>query len=144
MEKVRCYANEEVAINDAVERAVEECIRENILADFFRNHRREVTHMVMLDFTFERREKLIRRDSLEEGMEIGVSQGISQGETLKLVSQICRKLQKGKSVAVIAEELEEDQAIVKQICEAAAPFAPNYDEREICKTVCGELYGGME
>ncbi len=140
MEKVRCYANEEVAINDAVERAVEECIRENILADFFRNHRREVTHMVMLDFTFERREKLIRRDSLEEGMEIGVS----QGETLKLVSQICRKLQKGKSVAVIAEELEEDQAIVKQICEAAAPFAPNYDEREICKTVCGELYGGME
>ncbi len=127
VEKVRNYVNEETVLNDAVERAVEECIRENILAEFFQKHRREVTHMVALDFTFERREKLIRRDSLEEG--------ISQGETLKLVSQICRKLQKGKNATVIAEELEEEQTLVDQICEVAKSFAPNYDEQAICEAL---------
>ena len=139
VEKVRNYVNEETVLNDAVERAVEECIRENILAEFFQKHRREVTHMVALDFTFERREKLIRRDSLEEGIEIGVSQGIkqgiSQGEILKLVSLVCRKLQKGKNATVIAEELEEEQTLVDQICEVAKSFAPNYDEQAICEAL---------
>ncbi|MDE6566995.1 MAG: hypothetical protein K2K70_04575 [Lachnospiraceae bacterium] len=139
VEKVRSYAKEEMALKAAVELAVEECIREDILAEFFQKHRREVVHVAALDFTFERREQLIRRDSLEEGIEIGVSQGIkqgiSQGEILKLVSLVCRKLQKGKKAEVIAEELEEEQAIVERICEAAKPFAPDYDVQEICKVL---------
>lgn len=139
VEKVRSYVNEETVLNDAVQRAVEECIRENILAEFFQKHRREVVHVAALDFTFERREQLIRRDSLEEGIEIGVSQGIkqgiSQGEILKLVSLVCRKLQKGKNATVIAEELEEEQTLVDQICEVAKSFAPNYDEQAICEAL---------
>lgn len=135
VEKVRSYAKEEMTLKAAVELAVEECIREDILAEFFREHRREVVHVAALDFTFERREKLIRRDSLEEGIEIGVSQGIKQGEILKLVSLVCRKLQKGKNASVIAEELEEEQTLVDQICEVAKSFAPNYDEQAICKAL---------
>lgn len=131
VEKVRSYVKEEMALKAAVEHAVEECIQENILAEFFQKHRREVVHVAALDFTFERREKLIRRDSLEEGIEIG----ITQGEILKLVSLVCRKLQKGKNATVIAEELEEEQTLVEQICEVAKSFAPNYDEQAICEAL---------
>lgn len=95
--------------------------------------------MAALDFTFERREKLIRRDSLEEGiqqgiqkgLQQGVQQGISQGEITKLVTLICRKLKKGKTAAVIAEELEEDPALVESICKTAESFAPDYDTEKI-------------
>ena len=131
VEKVRTYTETEATLKNAVEHAVEECIREDILAEFFREHRREVVHVAALDFTFERREKLIRRDSLEEGIEIG----ISQGEKLKLVSLVCRKIQKGKTAAVIAEELEEDLELVEHICETAEAFAPDFDARKICKVL---------
>ena len=35
--------------------------------------------MAALDFTFERREELIRRDSLEEGIEKGIEKGREEG-----------------------------------------------------------------
>ena len=50
--------------------------------------------MAALDFTFERREELIRRDSFEEGIEKGIEKGIEEGRLL------------GKRMAVI-ESLEE-------------------------------------
>ncbi|MDE6567617.1 MAG: hypothetical protein K2K70_07790 [Lachnospiraceae bacterium] len=132
VEKVRSYAEIE-ELEDAVERAVEECICEDILAEFFREHHSEVIKMAALDFTFERREKLIRRDSLEEGYSRGREDGYSQGETAKLTSVICRKLQKGKTAETIADELEEDLETVKHICQTAESFAPEYDVHEICK-----------
>ena len=68
VEKVRRYIKQEITIKDALKRAIDECISEGILAEFFKKHRKEVIEMEALDFTFERREKLIRRDSLEEGI----------------------------------------------------------------------------
>lgn len=137
VEKVRNYAKIE-DLEDAVERAVEECICEDILAEFFREHRKEVIKMAALDFTFERREKLIRRDSLEEGRKEGMEIGYVQGETSKLVSLICRKLQKGKSVETIADELEEDLETIKRICHVAEAFSPEYDIQEICRVLQSE------
>ena len=45
--------------------------------------------MAVLDFTFERREKLIARDSREEGLEIGRRQGRTEGK-----SQVAEKMLK--------------------------------------------------
>lgn len=139
VEKVRTYEREEAALKDAVERAIDECISEDILAEFFKEHRAEVVNMAALDFTFERREKLIRRDSLEEGIAQGISQGIaqgiSQGGTIKLISLISRKLKKGKTAAVIAEELDEELSLVEYICKAAESFAPDYDTEKIYEAI---------
>ena len=65
---------QKVDLRAAINRAIDECIREGILADFFKDRRAEVLEMAVLDFTFERREKLIARDSREEGIELGRSQ----------------------------------------------------------------------
>ena len=52
-----------------------------------------------------------------------------------MIGQICRKLRKGKSVVQIADELEEDEARIKAICDAAEAFAPGYDEEKVITTV---------
>lgn len=45
----------------------------------------------------------------------------------KRISAICKKLQKGKSLAEIAEDLEEDVIDISPIYEASNHFAPDYD-----------------
>ena len=69
---------------------------------------------------------------VQQGINQGIQQGINQGEKLKLISIICRKLAKGKSVPVIAEELEQDDiTFVSEICMIAEGFAPDYDTEKI-------------
>lgn len=123
VEKVRSYAQEELTLKEAIECAIDECIREDILAEFFKEHRVEVVKVAALDFTFERRKKLIRRDSLEEGRE--------EGGLVKLISMVCRKLVRGKAPETIAEELEEELDIVEDICKVAEDYAPEYDAKKI-------------
>lgn len=43
----------------------------------------------------------------QKGVEDGEERGMSQGESLKLIDLVCRKLQKEKTLETIAEELEE-------------------------------------
>ena len=59
----------------------------------------------------------------------------SRGDELCLIRMVCRKLKKGKSVEQIAEELEEEEARIQVLCDAARDFAPEYDERKILAAV---------
>ena len=78
VEKVRAYENGAADLRAAINRAIDECIAEDILAEFFKSRRAEVLEMAVLDFTFERREKLIARDSREEGRTEGIEIGYNQ------------------------------------------------------------------
>ena len=53
-------------------------------------------------------------------------EGIEIGKTQELVSLICSKLRKGKSVDVIADEVEKDYGVVEGICVIANTFAPDF------------------
>ena len=70
---------------------------------------------------------------LDEMREEAREFGRAEGEDLKLITQICRKLKKQKMIATIAEELEEDIETVENICKAAEKFAPEYDVEQIYK-----------
>ncbi len=59
------------------------------------------------------------------------NEGREEGRKALLVSMVCKKLKKGKSVSKIAEELEEDEAHIQIICDIAAEFAPEYDVSKI-------------
>lgn len=61
--------------------------------------------------------------------------GISHGEKRKLVELVCKKLKKGYSVSQIAEALEEEQSLIKRICEVAQKYAPDYDVKCIMKEI---------
>ena len=74
--RVRKYVYEyEMKLEDAVERAVTECIRENILKDFLIENRAEVIAMSIFEFDEEREMKLIREEEYQSGLEDGIKKG---------------------------------------------------------------------
>ena len=75
----------------------------------------------------------------EEGAyarEEGKQDGKTEGETLKLINQICKKVEKGKNLEKIAEDLEEEVETILPIYELAVKLAPKYD----CEKIYKELH----
>ena len=75
--KIRSYMEKEkMSLQDAVEIAVNECIKEGILEDFLRENRAEVVSMSILEFDAEREWRLIREAEYQYGVEDGIEQGL--------------------------------------------------------------------
>ena len=55
---------------------------------------------------------------LDERYRQGMEAGRTEGEILKLTNLVRKKLQKGKSLSVIAEECEEDESVIREIIES--------------------------
>ena len=81
------------------------------------------------------REEMLRNEGFNRGVSQGISQGKSIGEMQKLIQQVCRKIRNGKSVLVIAEELEESIEVVEKICEAIGKCSPDTDVEMIYRTM---------
>ena len=75
----------------------------------------------------------VQMNILEVGIQRGIETGISQGEQKKLVSLICKKMEKGYSVEEIADILEENIDVIRPIYEIAQQYKPDYDIEQICK-----------
>ena len=71
-----------------------------------------------LDYTFERRLELTKRDATANGMANGLKQGRAAGEVQKLIQLTCKKYQKGLTVEETAEMLEEDTETIEKIYDA--------------------------
>ena len=54
---------------------------------------------------------------IKQGIEQGIEQGIQQGKEQLLTQQVAKKHEKGKSVQEIADELEEDEKVIRRILE---------------------------
>ena len=67
--RVRTYATE-MSLDEAVERAITECTREGILAEFLKKNRAEAKKVSIYEYDEERH----MRQTREEGMEDGISQ----------------------------------------------------------------------
>ena len=106
--KVRKYTSlGELSLEEAVECAVEECIKEGILAEFLIQNRAEVISMSIFEYNKDEEEKKLRKAEFEAGREAG------REELLKQLIQ--RKLSKGKSIDEIAEELEESVTVIQNL-----------------------------
>ena len=77
--RVRKYASE-LNLNDAVERAITECIKEGILVEFLRKNRSEVKMVSILEYDKEWEEKKLRKAEYEAGKEDGRNEGIEIGK----------------------------------------------------------------
>lgn len=108
--RVRTYAKE-MRIEEAVEKAITECIREGILAEFLSKNRAEAKKMSIYEYDEEKHMRMERETSYADGK----LNGIEQGKKGLLKEQITKKLAKGKSVEVIADELEEDVPAIQVI-----------------------------
>ena len=61
-----------------------------------------------------------KQEAREEGIKLGIEEGIQTGERRKLRELAIKKQQKGKSIEEIAEILEEDEETIRQLLEEQA------------------------
>lgn len=94
----------------AIREAIDRCIEEGMLVEFFEKRREEV--------------------------EKGMAQGITQGENRTLINLIIRKIKKEKTLSEIAEELERTESELAPVYEAVMRHAPEYDEEGILEDIC--------
>ena len=117
-ERVRKYVRT-VPIEDAVEWAIQECIEEDILAEFLKQNRAEAKSVSIYEYDQEKHMRQERETFWEDGRAVGRSEGRAEGRTEGrgelLKEQIQKKLAKGKSISVIAEEVEEEEAVIEKL-----------------------------
>ena len=81
--RVRKYASQ-MELDDAVNRAVEECIAEGILEEFLRANKNEVVSVSIFEYDKEKEEKKLRKAEFEagrtEGRQEGWKDGVREGE----------------------------------------------------------------
>ena len=85
IEKVRYFACN-MPIEQAVSRAVDDCISEGILADFLLQNKAEAIAMSIFEYNQEAHMKHVRKEGYEDGLAEGISQGISQARLTNLQS----------------------------------------------------------
>lgn len=139
-DKMREYVKTQ-SIEEAADRTIGECIREDILKDFLEKHKAEVKKVSIFEYDQEKHIKMEREEAWEEGRVAGIEEGraagieegrvagieegraagIEEGKTagmaLVLTEQVRKKLEKGKSLEQIAEELEEEETVIAAIVE---------------------------
>ena len=137
------------AVEEAMESAVDYCIKNNILRDFLREHRSEVIMSLLTEYDEEETMGYVRRDAyrdgekagmekgmqqgIEKGKKQGIQQGLQQGGIAKLISMVNKKIQKGKNIEEIAEDLEEDKETIEKIANVIKENGQNFDVDEVYK-----------
>ena len=116
VEKVRDNIKEKVT--NPIKRAIDYCIKQDVLKEFFKERGDEVIKVMTIDMTFERQIELTKRDYFQDGFNQGISQGMSQGDSMRLINMIIKKVAKNKDLSQIADELEEEVSGIQGIYDA--------------------------
>ena len=116
-DRIRKYVRE-MELEDAVERAIRECIGEGILKEFLEKHRAEAKSMSIFEYDQEKHMRMEREEAWEEGHAEGLAEGhaegFAEGQTELLRNIIQKKLQKGESIVRIAADLEAEEAVIRK------------------------------
>ena len=95
------YKDENVNLDEAIEKAIDRCINEDIMRNFLIARREEVAKVTNLDFTFERQIELER----EEAKNAGVAEGLSRGREEGLLRGREEGLLRGRKEGLIEERI---------------------------------------
>ena len=68
----------ELGVGD-VNEAIDECIQENVLSDFFRKNRNEVVGVSIYEYDEEGHMEVLKEEQYQRGVEDGIQQGINEG-----------------------------------------------------------------
>ena len=122
--RVRKYAAQ-MELNEAVEQAITECIREGILSEFLSRNRAEVLKVSIFEYDQELEEKKYREAEYEhgrqDGIEIGRAAGIREGMEAGHAAGIREGMETGRAAALrtMVRNLAKQNIPIQQIAEAA-------------------------
>ena len=106
-DKIRAYT-EKMELAEAVDRAISECIEEDVLRDFLMEHKAEARAMSIFEYDQERHMQQEREA------------GIKKGEQQLLRRQVKKNLSRGMSISEIAEVLDETEERIREIAAEVA------------------------
>ena len=120
---VREYIQSEPSVEDALGKAIDTCIHQDVLADFLKKHRAEVTNMILTTYDKDLYEKTLKEDAREEGREEGLMEGRARGreegrvETRSELNQLTICLLNAKrynDLERAAEDIEYQKKLLKE------------------------------
>ena len=114
---VRRYKTELGSLDEAVNRAVDECIRNGVLADFLRRNRAEVVMMSIFEYNQEEEERKLRAAERQAGYASGVEQGIERGTA----ENLCR---------LVDNFMYRRKVTLEEACDALGISADDYNKAE--------------
>ena len=106
-DRIRIYT-ETMELPEAVDRAMDECIREGVLKDFLMEHRAEARAMSIFEYDQERH--------MQQEREAGIEKGKEQ----LLRRQVQKNLSRGMQAAELAELLDESEERIREIIDLCA------------------------
>ena len=116
VKKVRTYAKS-MKVEEAVDRAVTECIKEGILREFLLRNRKEAVEMSIFEYDEEAVFEVVRKDEYEKGLQEGIEQGVIAGKAediLELLeevgtvpNEVCEKIMTEKNINVLNSWLKQ-------------------------------------
>ena len=107
--RVRRYAKE-MPIEEAVEQAITECIREGILKDFLEKNRREAIRVSIYEYDDARHIRQEREDAWEDGRQEGEKIGLEKGRQesrQRIVKNMLKQKKTEEEIALLTGEPEE-------------------------------------
>ena len=114
---VRRYKTELGSLDEAVNRAVDECIRNGVLADFLKRNRAEVVMMSIFEYNQEEEERKLRAAERQAGYASGVEQGIERGTAENLCKLVNNFMYRRK-------------VTLEEACDALGISADDYNKAE--------------
>lgn len=103
---------------EAVHTAIDICIEKGILRDILIKQKAEVLHMLLTEYDEKKHYRTLFRQGRERGW--------MEGREDCLRELINKKLDKGKTVPEIAEELEEEISVIQQLIDNPVSVIPDY------------------
>ncbi len=102
VEQARAHLAQGLVLAEAIDRAVEECIKKGILEEFLLKHRAEVKQMILTEYNEELHIQNEREIARKEGMDQGIEKGREQG----IKALILDNLEEGTPKERILEKLQ--------------------------------------
>ena len=117
IEKVRAYTAD-MPIEEAVNRAVDECIEEGILAEFLLQNKAEAIAMSIFEYNQEAHMESVRKEGYEDGIEVGKAQGIEVGKKNAMLASVQSLMQNLKLTPIQAMDAldvpQEERAMIME------------------------------
>ena len=111
VEKVRENQRQQMNLEEAVDSAIHDCIDHHVLEDFFRRRKDEVKKMTHLDYTWEKRERLIRMEEYADGK----AEGMREGEAAGMLKGKAAGIREGEAVGKLKGKIDSLLEILQEL-----------------------------
>ncbi len=112
---VREYIQSELSVEDALEKTIDTCINQDVLADFLKKHRAEVTNMILTTYDKDLYENTLKEDAREEGREEGRAEIRAELNEFKLLNKYLLKSKRYSDLERATEDIEYQKKLLKEL-----------------------------